>query len=131
MSTALTVSLILLILVILAAVIAITVYLVKFLIQLTILTKNLDDTTTTFKEELMPILGEFRETLANVNTIAKTANNQLATIKKITATVIGAVTIFAGKFKFLQSSFIISYFHRLSSKILWLGAPAPYTRPYH
>ncbi len=106
MSTALTVSLILLILVILAAVIAITVYLVKFLIQLTILTKNLDDTTTTFKEELMPILGEFRETLANVNTIAKTANNQLATIKKITATVIGAVTIFAGKFKFLQSSFM-------------------------
>ena len=106
MSTALTASLILLIFVIMAAVIAITVYLVKFLIQLTVFTKNLDDTTTVVKDELKPILGEFRETLTNVNSIAQTANSQLSAIKKIVATVIGAVTIFAGKFKFLQSSFM-------------------------
>ena len=110
MSTALTVSLILLIFVIMAAVIAITVYLVKFLIELTLLTKNVNDTTTVVKDELKPILGEFRETLTIVNSIAQTANGQLTAIKKIIATVIGAVTIFAGKFKFLQSSFMKGFF---------------------
>ena len=89
MSTALTVSLILLVFVIMGAIIATTVYFVKLLIELTLLTKNLDETTTIVKGELEPIL----------------ADNQVATIRKIFATVIGFFTMFAGKFKFLQSSF--------------------------
>ncbi len=105
MSTALTASLILLVFVIMGAIIATTVYFVKFLIQLTLLTKNLDDTTTVVKDELKPILGEFKETMVHVNSFAKNADNQMSTIKKIIATIIGFFTMFAGKFKFLQSSF--------------------------
>ena len=103
MSTALTVSLILLVFVIMGAIIATTVYFVKLLIELTLLTKNLDETTTIVKGELEPILGELKETI--VNNLAKNADNQVATIRKIFATVIGFFTMFAGKFKFLQSSF--------------------------
>ena len=105
MSTALTVSLILLVFVIMGAIIATTVYFVKLLIELTLLTKNLDETTTIVKGELEPILGELKETMTNVNNLAKNADNQVATIRKIFATVIGFFSMFAGKFKFLQSSF--------------------------
>ena len=101
MSTALTVSLILLVFVIMGAIIATTVYFVKLLIELTLLTKNLDETTTIVKGEL----EELKETMTNVNNLAKNADNQVATIRKIFATVIGFFTMFAGKFKFLQSSF--------------------------
>lgn len=71
MSTALTVSLILLVFVIMGAIIATTVYFVKLLIELTLLTKNLDETTTIVKGELEPILGELKETMTNVNNLAK------------------------------------------------------------
>lgn len=106
MSTALTVSLILLVFVIMGVIIATTVYLVKFLIELTLLTKNLDDTTSVVKKELEPILGELTQTMKSINTIAKNADNQVTSIKKVAATLIGFVTMFAGKFKFLQSSFM-------------------------
>ena len=105
MSTALTISLILLVFVVIAAIIATTIYLVKFLIELTLLTKNLYATTTVVKEEIEPILGELKQTLTNVNKLAQNADNQVAVIKKIIATVLGFVSVFAGKFKFLQSSF--------------------------
>ena len=95
MSTALTVSLILLVFVIMGAIIATTVYFVKLLIELTLLTKNLDETTTIVKGELEPILGELKETMTNVNNLAKNADNQVATIRKIFATVIGFFTMFA------------------------------------
>ena len=55
MSTALTISLIILVLVIAASVIALTVYVAKWLIELTLLTKNLNETTTVVKNELEDI----------------------------------------------------------------------------
>lgn len=106
MSTALTVSLILLVFVIMGAIIATTVYFVKFLIELTLLTKNLDETTTVVKNELEPMLSELTETMKSVNTIAKNADNQIAVLRKFVATIVGFMSMFAGKFKFLQSSFV-------------------------
>lgn len=114
METALTASLILLVIVIIIAIIASTVYLVKFLIQLTLLTKNLDETTTVVKKEIEPILGEVKETLITVNSIAKNADNQLATLKKIIATILGFFSMFASKFKFLQSSFFKGFMSSLN-----------------
>jgi len=105
MEPALSLSLIVLVCVLIIAIIAISIYLVKFLIQLTLLTKNLDETTTVVKKEVEPILVEFKETLTTVNSIAKNADNQLATLKKIIATIIGFFSMFANKLKFFQSSF--------------------------
>ncbi len=106
MSTALTVSLILLVLVVIAAIIAITIYFVKFLMELCILTKNLNDTTEIVKKELDPLLSELTETIHNVNIVAKDAGTQINTIKKIISTILGFVSVFAGKFKFLSGSFM-------------------------
>ena len=106
MSTALTVSLIILVFVIIVAIIAVTIYLVKFLMELCILTKNINDTTDIVKKELDPILTELKETMQSVNNVAKNAGAQINTIKKVITAVIGFVTLFAGKFKFLSGSFM-------------------------
>ncbi len=106
MSTALTVSLIILVFVVIAAIVATTIYLVKFLMELCILTKNLNDTTDIVKKELNPILVELKETMQSVNIVAKNAGKQISTIKKIISTTIGFITLFAGKFKFLSGSFM-------------------------
>ncbi len=110
MSTTLTISLIILVLVCIAAVISLTVYCIKFLIELTLLTKNLDETTSIVKKEIEPILGELKETMTNVNTFAQNANNQITTAKKIFATVLGFFSMFADKFKFLQGGFMKGFF---------------------
>lgn len=110
MSTALTISLIILVLVIAASVIALTVYVAKWLIELTLLTKNLNETTTVVKNELEPLLGELSATVKHVNELAENANSQINTVKKIISTVLGALSLFAGKFKFLSSSFMKGFF---------------------
>ncbi len=106
MSTALNISLVLLVIVLICAIIAITVYLAKWLIELALLTKNLNETTDIVKKELDPLLTELKDTMHNVNQIAKSAGTQLGTIKKIVSTLIGFFTMFAGKFKFLSGSFM-------------------------
>lgn len=106
MSTALGVSLIILIFVVIAAIIATTIYFVKLLIELSLLAHSLNETTSVVKEEIEPILSELSVTLKHVNSLAQDANTQMSNIKKITATIIGAVSIFAGKFKFLSGSFM-------------------------
>lgn len=106
MSTALGVSLIILVFVVIASIIALTVYLVKFLMELCLLTKNLNETTTVVKNDIEPILSELSVTLKHVNSLAQNADTQMSNIRKITATILGAFSIFAGKFKFLSGSFM-------------------------
>lgn len=106
MSTAIGICLILLILVLIAVIVTLAVYLVKWLIEFTILTRNLNDTTVIVKDEMQPILSELKQTMISINTIAKNADNQVASVKKATAAALGLVSIFAGKFKFLSGSFM-------------------------
>lgn len=106
MSTALGVSLILLIFVVIASIIALTIYLVKFLIELSLLTRNLNDTTDIVKKDLEPIMGELSTTLKHVNSLAQNADTQLSTVKKVITTVLGGLSLFAGRFKFLSGSFM-------------------------
>ena len=105
MSTALNICLIILVVVLIIAAITVTVYLVKFLIELCLLTKNLTETTDIVKRELDPIMVEVKEVLHNVNYVTKAASTQFQTIKKIVSTVIGFASMFTGKFKFLSNSF--------------------------
>ena len=106
MTAALNLSLILLVVVVIAAVIATTIYLVKFLMELCLLTKNLNDTTDIVKKELNPLLSELTEAFHNVYIVAKDAGKQISTIKKVISTILGFVSVFAGKFKFLSGSFM-------------------------
>lgn len=106
MSTALGVSLIILVFIVAVAVIALTIYTVKLLLELCLFTKNLNETVTIVKNEIEPILEELSITLKHVNSLAENADTQISNIRKITATIIGAVSIFTGKFKFLSGSFM-------------------------
>lgn len=110
MSTAISICTIILLLVLSASIVTVTVFLVKWIIEFTLLTRNINETTTIVKKEIEPILGEVKETMVYVNSIAKNADNQLSTLKKIISTIIGFFTMFAGKFKFLQSSFFKGLF---------------------
>ena len=110
MSTAVSICTIILLLVLSVSIITVTIFLVKWIIEFTLLTRNINETTTIVKKEIEPILGEVKETMVYVNSIAKNADNQLATLKKIVSTIIGFFTMFAGKFKFLQSSFFKGLF---------------------
>lgn len=105
MNTAIGISIIVLLVVLSLCAIALTVFAVKWLIEFTLLTKNINDTTTIVKKELEPMLGELNETIVIVNNLAKNIDGQVSTLKKIVSTVVGFASVFAGKFKFLQSSF--------------------------
>lgn|SRR5574344_480351 len=106
MTTALTASLILLVFVIIASIVALTVYLAKLMIELCLLTRNLNETTSVVKGELDPILKELTQTMKSINTIAKNADNQVASVKKIAAAAVGFVSLFLGKMNFLKGSFM-------------------------
>ena len=110
MSTALSICLIILVCVLIIAAIVLTVYAVKFLIELCVLTRNLNETTTIIKREAEPVLSELSITLKHVNKLAANADSQMSNIRKIIATIIGAASFFTGKFKFLSSNFMKGFF---------------------
>ena len=86
MSIAIGICLILLILVVIASIITLTVYVVK--------------------DELEPILGELKQTMKSINDITQNADTQMKNLKKVVAALIGFVSLFVGKFKFLSGSFM-------------------------
>ena len=103
-----------LVFVIIAAIIALVIYVVKFLIELTLLTRNLNETTVMVKKDVEPILSELSTTLKHVNSFAQNADEQLSTIRKLISTVLGAFAMFAGKFKFLSGSFMKGFLAALA-----------------
>lgn len=90
MTTTLEVSLIFLIFATIILGTIITVFLVKFLMDLSKLTTNVDEVTTVVKQEIEPTLKELKETLNNINSIAKSADKQVDFIKKTLSAAIGA-----------------------------------------
>lgn len=106
MSTVVELSLVLLIFVVIAATIVVSVYLVKLLIELNVLTKNANDTTTIVKNELEPILTELKQTMTSINTIAQNADNQMATVKKVIASAVGLSSVLFGSFGKVSGGFM-------------------------
>lgn len=96
MSTTLQLGVLLLIFVAILFLIVIGIYLVKLIIDLNKLTNNLNDTTCMVKKEIEPILGELKTSLTKLNTVAKTADDQISSIKRILATVFGIGGLFVG-----------------------------------
>ena len=68
-------------------------FLIKLLIDLSKLTKNLDETTSIVKSEIEPTLREFNSAMKNVNSIVKNANSKVDTLAKILENVMGVGTL--------------------------------------
>lgn len=58
-------------------------FLTKLIIDLTKLTKNIDETTSIVKTELEPTFKEFNEALKSINSIAQNADKQVDSISKL------------------------------------------------
>lgn len=75
-------------------------FLIKLLVDLSKLTKNLDETTAIVKSEVKPTLQELNKTLRSVNSIAQNADKQVDSLSKFIENILGAgATLFtrAGK----------------------------------
>lgn len=58
-------------------------FLIRLLINLSKLAKNVDETTTIVKSEIKPTLDELNKTLQSINSIAQTADKQVDSIAKL------------------------------------------------
>ncbi len=106
MSSILEFSIILLIFVIIAAIVTVSIYLVRLLMDMDVLAKNANETTTILNGELKPLLEELKGSLAKINAIAQSADNQVATLKKLVTTVLGVSSIFVGGFGKMSGGFM-------------------------
>lgn len=84
---------------------------VKLLMDLSKLTKNLDETTTIVKTELKPTLNELNKTLVSINSIAENADKQVHSFSKFFEGALGS-----GTFAFLKAKKISSEFVRNIAK---------------
>lgn len=64
-------------------------FLVKLLIDLSKLTKNVDETTTIVKKEIEPVLGEFNSALKSINSITQNADKKVDSIAKLFEDLVG------------------------------------------
>ena len=106
MTQVIALALLLLIFVVITAVIVLTVYIVKLIIDLNKLTNNLNDVAIMVKRDVQPIIKDVQVTLNKLNELAQAADNQMSTLKKIIATIVGFSTLTIGSMKNISSSFI-------------------------
>lgn len=71
-------------------------FLVKLLIDLSTLIKNVNQTSTMLNTELKPTLDELRETLQSVNSIIKNTDNNMVSLKGAVENTFGKTKAFTG-----------------------------------
>lgn len=81
-------------------------FLVKLLIDLSKLTKNIDETTSIVKTELEPTFEELNNALKSINSIAKTADKQVDSIAKLFENILGVSTSVLTRAKDISGGFI-------------------------
>lgn len=81
-------------------------FLVKFLIDLAKLTRNIDDTTTMVKTELEPTIQEVNKALVNINSITQNADKQLSTLSNAIEKFLGAGSFALVKAKKISTGLI-------------------------
>lgn len=81
-------------------------FLIKLLIDLSKLTKNIDETTTIVKAEIEPTLKELNKTLQSVNSIAESADKQVDSLGKIIESIMGAGTLAFSRAKNLSGGIV-------------------------
>lgn len=68
-------------------------FLIKLIIDLTKLTKNVDETTTIVKTEIEPTLKELTKALQSINAIAQNADEKVDSIAKVFENLMGAGSV--------------------------------------
>lgn len=81
------------------------VYLIRLIIDLSKLAKNLDETTTMVKQELEPTIDELKTTLKNLNLLASATDRQFDNARKIVGKVANIAGLVLGQFKHLSGGF--------------------------
>ncbi len=84
-------------------------FLVKLLIDLSKLTKNVDDTTSIIKSEIEPTLKEFNQALKSINAIAKSADEKVDSIAKLFETVLGTGNLIFTRVKKMSGGVIKNF----------------------
>ena len=82
------------------------IFLIKFLLDLSRLTVNLDETTTLVKHELEPTLTELKETLKSLNSIAGATDEQVENVRNILSKVMSIPLILFGQVRSLSGGFV-------------------------
>ena len=81
-------------------------FLVKLILDISKLTKTVDDTANIVKSEIEPTLKELNTTLQNINSIAKKADKQVNSLDKAIESMFGAGAVALGKAKDLSGGLV-------------------------
>lgn len=92
-------------------------FLIKLLIDLSKLTKNIDETTTVVKTEIEPTLRELNNALKSINSIAQNADKQVDSLGKFLETAIGAGAIAFTRAKKLSGGLLKGFVQGLATII--------------
>jgi uncharacterized protein YoxC len=84
-------------------------FLIKLLIDLSKLTKNIDETTTIVKSEIEPTLKEFNNALKSINSIAQNADKQVGSLAKLFETILGTGVLALNRAKEFSGGFLKSF----------------------
>lgn len=76
--------------------IVVAVFLVKLLIDLSTLIKNVNQTSIMLNTELKPTLDELHETLQSINTIIKNTDSNMVNLKDAVESTLGKTKAFTG-----------------------------------
>ena len=82
--------------------IVIGAFLVKLIIDLSSLAKNMDDTTTLVKTEIEPALKELNTTLQAINSVVKSTDKQVDKFKGALENLLGMSTVAVTKAKVIS-----------------------------
>ena len=73
--------------------IIVSIFVIRLLVDLSKLTKNVDETTTIVKTEIEPTLKELNIALQKINSIAQSADKQVDSLSKLIENAFGASSI--------------------------------------
>lgn len=81
-------------------------FLIKLLVDLSKLTKNVDETTSIVKSEIEPTLQELNKALKSINSIAQNADKQVDSLAKLFEHVLGASALAFNRAKKLSGGVV-------------------------
>lgn len=96
-------------------------FVIKLIIDLSKLTKNLDETTTIVKAEVEPTLKELNNALKSINSIAQNADKQVDSLGKLIENILGAGALAFTRAKNLSGGLLKGFAKGLATviKMLW------------
>ena len=85
--------------------IIIGVFLVRFLIELTKLTSNINDITTVVKADIEPTMSEIKTALTNINGVLKSTEKNVSSVRNLGVKTLGIFALALGGVKDIAGGF--------------------------